>query len=240
MSEHISRKELKQDKVRETFEHGAEAVFSHTKLASAILIVAIVAAVGFFGWKFYNDRTNAQAQSALDEALKTYNAPILQPGQPSAPGEVSYADPAQRSAEAEPKLAAVAAKYPGTKAGRQARYYSALCLMDMDKLNQATEELSKLDSSSDKEIAALAKFQRALIAERTGKTDQAVQMLRELSGAGAVLVPKAMVQLELAGILRQTSPKEAANIYEQVKRDYPNTSLAEEAERGLGALPPQS
>ena len=29
MTEHISRKELKQDKVRETFEHGAEAVLSH-------------------------------------------------------------------------------------------------------------------------------------------------------------------------------------------------------------------
>jgi len=29
VSEHISRKELKQDKIKETIEHGAEAVISH-------------------------------------------------------------------------------------------------------------------------------------------------------------------------------------------------------------------
>jgi len=28
VTEHISRKELKQDKIRESFEHGAEAVYS--------------------------------------------------------------------------------------------------------------------------------------------------------------------------------------------------------------------
>jgi len=50
-----------------------------------------------------------------------------------------------------------------------ARYYSALCLMDLDKLNQASEELKRLENGSDKELAALAKFQEALIAERTGK-----------------------------------------------------------------------
>ena len=83
-------------------------------------------------------------------------------------------------------------------------------------------------------------FQKALIAERTGKTDEAVKLLRALSSAGSILVPKAMVQLELAGILRQSNPKEAITIYEQIKKDYPNSSMADEADRGLGALNPQS
>lgn len=240
MSEHISRKELKQDRVRETFEHGAEAVFSHTRVASIVLLVAIVVLCGYFGWKIYNDRHIAQAQAALDEAMKTFNAPIQLPGQPSLPGEISYVDPAQRSQDAEVKLAAVAAKYAGTRPGHYARYYSALCLMDLDKLNQASEELNKLNAGSDKELGALANFQRALIAERTGKTDQAVQILRTLSNSGSILVPKAMVQLELAGVLRQSNPKEAITIYEQIKKDYPNSSMADEADRGLGALNPQS
>jgi len=240
VSEHISRKELKQDKVRETFEHGAEAVFSHTRLASIVLLVAIVIGCGYFGWKIYDKRQNEQAQTALDEAMKTFNAAILVPGQPSLPGEISYADPAQRSQDAEVKLSAVAAKYPNARPGRLARYYSALCLMDLDKLNQASEELNKLDAGSDKELAALANFQKALIAERTGKADQAVQILRALSNSGSVLVPKAMVQLELAGILRQNNPKEAITIYEQIKKDYPNSSMADEADRGLEALNPQS
>jgi predicted negative regulator of RcsB-dependent stress response len=240
VSEHISRKELKHDRVRETIEHGAEAVLSHTRIASITILVAIVLLAGYYGWKIYNDRQTAQAQAAFDDAMKLFNAPILVPGQPSLPGEVSYVDPAQRSQDAEVRLAAVAAKYSNTSPGRLARYYSALCLMDLDKLNQASEELKKLENGSDKEVAALAKFQEALIAERTGKNDEAIPILRALSNSGSILVPKPLVLLELAGILRQTDPKEAATIYEQIKKDYPNTNVADEADRRLGDLATQS
>jgi hypothetical protein len=149
-------------------------------------------------------------------------------------------DPAQRSQDAQIRLSAVATKYPNTSPGRLARYYSALCLMDLDKLNQASEELKRLETGSDKELAALANFQKALIAERTGKNDQAIPILRALSTSGSILVPKPLVLLELASILRQTNPKEAVTLYEQIKKDYPNTNVADEADRGLGELAPQS
>jgi predicted negative regulator of RcsB-dependent stress response len=240
VSEHISRKELKHDKVRETFEHGAEAVLSHTRIASIAMVVIIVIAAGYLGWKFYSDRQNNQAQAELDDAMRVFNAPIAVPGQPTLPGELAYADSMQRETDAQVKFTAVANKFPNTKAGKVGRYYSALCLMDLDKLNQASEELKKLQNGSDKEIAALANFQQALIAERTGKNDQAIPILRTLSTSGSILVPKPLVLLELAGILRQTNPKEAVTLYEQIKKDYPNTSVADEADRGLGELAPQS
>jgi predicted negative regulator of RcsB-dependent stress response len=240
VSEHISRKELKHDKVRETIEHGAEAVLSHTQFLSIVLLVIIVVAAGYFGWKIYSDRQTAKAQAALDDAMKVFNAAILTPGQPSLPGEITYVDPAQRSQDAEVKLSAVAAKYPSTKPGRLARYYSALCLMDLDKLNQASEELNKLETGSDKELAALANFQKALIAERTGKSDQAIQMLRALVDSGSILVPKPMVQLELAGVLKQSNPKEAVALYQQIKKDYPNTAIADQADQALTEIAPRS
>ncbi len=240
MPEHISRKELKQDKVRETFEHGAEAVLSHTRIASIALLAAIVIGSGYLGWRFYSDRQTAQAQTAFDDAMKIYSAPISTPGQPALPGEVTYADEARRAQDAEAKLAVVAEKYPHTNPGKLARYYCALCLMDLDRLNQASEELKKLDAGSDKELAALAQYQKALIAERTGKNEEAAKELRALSNTGSILVPKPLVLLELAGILRQNDPKQAASIYEQIKKDYPNTTLADEADRGLGTISPKS
>ncbi len=240
MTEHISRKELKQDKVRETFEHGAEAVLSHTRLASIALLVLILAAAGYLGWKFYSDRQTAQAQVALDEAMKVYNSPVATAGQPVMPGEVTYPDVVKRDEAAQPKLAAVAAKYSRTNPGKLARYYSALSLMDLDRLGQASEELSKLDAGSDKELAALAKYQTALIAERNGKKDEAIKTLQALSTAGSVLVPKPMVLLELAGLYAQTDPKQASALYEQLKKDYPNTPVADEADRGLELLSPNS
>jgi predicted negative regulator of RcsB-dependent stress response len=240
MPEHISRKELKQDKVRETFEHGAEAVLSHTRLASIALLAVIVIASGYLVWRFYSDRQNAQAQAAFDDAMKIYNAPLSIAGQPTLPGEVTYSDEARRAQDAEVKLAVVAEKYPHTNAGKLARYYSALSLMDLDRLNQASEELKKLNAGSDKELAALAQYQKALIAERTGKNEEAVKELRALSNTGSVLVPKPLVLLELASVLRQSDPKQATSIYEQIKKDYPNTAMADEADRGLGTVPPKS
>jgi predicted negative regulator of RcsB-dependent stress response len=238
--EHISRKELKQDRVRETIEHGAEAVLSHTRLASIAVLVIILVASAYLGWKFYTDRQTAQAQVALDDAMKIFNAQIAVPGQPTLPGELTYPDSTHRAEDAEPKLAAVASQYPRTNPGKLARYYAALCLMDMDRLNQASEELKKLDAGSDKELAALAQYQTALIAERTGKKDEAIKILQSLSTAGAVLVPKPMVLLELAGIYSQSDPKQAAVLYQQLKKDYPNTPVADEADRGLDLLAPRS
>lgn len=236
MAEHISRKELKHDKVRETFEHGAEAVLSHSRVASIALLALIFVAAGYLGWRFYNEHQTERAQAALDEALRIFNAPIATSGQPALPGETTYPTVEKRDQDAEPKLSAVAAQYPHTKPGKLARYYSALSLMDLDRLNQAKEQLQKLDSGSDKELTALARYQSALIAERTGNQQEAIKILDGLTTYGAVLVPKAMVQLELAGIYSQTDPRKATEIYEQLKKAYPNTPVADQADRGLELL----
>ena len=240
MSDHLSRKELKQDKVRETIEHGAEAVFSHTRIAAVAVLALVVIAAGYFGWKIYSDHQNGEAQVALDDAMRIFNAPVATPGQPTLPGEITYSDPNARSQDAEAKLSAVANKYPHTNAGKLGRYYSALCLMDLDRLNQASEELNRLDGSSDKELSALAQYQKARIAERNGKMDDAAKILRSLSTSGSVLVPKSMVLLELANILRQSDRKQATGIYEQLKKDYPNSMVADEADRGLEFLSSKS
>ena len=240
MSDHISRKELKQDKVRETFEHGAEAVLSHTTILSFALLALVIIAAGYFGWHFYSQHQESQAQIGLDDAMKIFAAPLAEPGQPTLPGEFTYADPAKRAADAQVKFVAVADHWSSTKPGRIARYYSALCLMDQDKLNQAAEELKRLQGVGDKEMVALAKFQTALIAERNGKKDEAVNELKALSTSGSVLVPKAMVLLEMANVLSQTDPKQATTVYEQLKKDYPNTSVADQADRGLELLASKS
>lgn len=240
MAEHISRKELKQDKVRETFEHGAEAVLSHTRLASIGLLIIILGASGYLGWKFYSERQTSQAQIALDDAMKIFSAPLSVPGQQTLPGELTYADSTQRSKDALAKFSVVASQYPHTNPGKLARYYAGLCLMDLDRLNQAEEELKKLESSSDKELAALAQFQIAMIDERNGKKEEAIKTLRALSNSGAVLVPKPMVLLELAGALSQSDPKQATSIYQQLKKDYPNTAVADEADRDLELLAAKS
>ena len=42
------------------------------------------------------------------------------------------------------------------------------------------------------------------------------------------------------GALRQSKPQEAASIYQQIKKEFPDTSLADQADRGLDSLSPKS
>ena len=86
----------------------------------------------------------------------------------------------------------------------------------------------------------MAQYQMAIIYSRTGKPDDAVKTLRALADKQSTLVPRPLVLLELAGILRSSNPKEAASIYQQIKKEFPDTTIADQADRGLDFLSPKS
>src|SRR6266851_6294384 len=76
VSDHISRKELKQDKIKETIEHGAEAVISHGQFTLIVVILVLAVALGYGGWRFYIDRQTVEASTAFDTAMKAYQGRI--------------------------------------------------------------------------------------------------------------------------------------------------------------------
>jgi len=241
VTEHISRKELKQDRIRESFEHGAEAVYSHSQVAGILIAVILAVVIGYAGWKFYSDRQTLQASADLDEAMKTYNARVGLANASAEPGDISYPSEQARAEAVLPKFASTADKYPHTNPGRLARYYQALTLEDLERHNQALEELKKLSSGNDKELAAMAQYQVANIYARTGKTDDAVKTYRALAEQRSVFVPRPLVLVELADLLRQTNPAEASNLYQQIKKEFPDDSTVNErADRGLGMIAPKS
>ncbi len=86
----------------------------------------------------------------------------------------------------------------------------------------------------------MAQYQTGVIYERTGKTAEATKVFRDLAEHSSVFVPRPLVLLELAEALRQSNPKEAASVYEQLKKEFPNTAVSDEADRGLETLAPQS
>jgi predicted negative regulator of RcsB-dependent stress response len=240
VTEHISRKELKQDKIKETIEHGAEAVISHGQFTLILVIVALVVAMGYGGWRFYVERQTVQASSEFDNAMKAYQGRVAATADPAAPNEPVYATDMARAQDASVKFAAVADRYPSTNPGKLSRYYSALCLEDLERHNQAIEELKRISGSSDKELAGMAQYQMAVIYSRTGKPDDAIKMFRALADKPTVLVPRQLSLLELAGVLRTSKPQEAAAIYQQLKKDFPDTPTADAADRGLEAISQKS
>jgi predicted negative regulator of RcsB-dependent stress response len=236
LSQHITRKELKKDAVREGIVHGAEAVWSHQKTLAWIVVALLVGGVAFFGWKFYTDRQTVKASAAFDSAMKVFQARVHAPGEPADPGEPAYFSDQTKYQDASQKFSAVALTYPHTRPGLFAKYYAALSLERLDKNDDARKWLQGLERVSDSEIAALARFELAQLDQRTGNGDEAVKLYQQLMANPAVLVPKSLVMMTLADCYSTTKPAEAVKLYKQVKDEFPDTQASNQADQQIQAL----
>lgn len=236
---HISRKELKKDDLRETLAHGADAVLSHQQLTLYLLIAALVVGLGAYGWWTYSQRQTLKASVAFDAAMKIFQAPLASPGTPAIPNQPMYLDPDKKYTDAAQKFGDVAAKYPHTRPGQLAKYYYALSLEKVGKNEQAKSLLQPL-AGGDGEFAPIAKFELAELDDFTGQGDEAVKLYQQLMDKPTVLVPKPVAMLALAEHYRDKDPAQAAKLYGQIKSDYPDTKIADQASQELAVLPGKS
>ena len=234
MAQHILRKDLKKDEIREKFVSGMESVASHQQALWLVVIAALVVALAVFGWNSYAGRQTAKASAALDDAMKIFQARIRVAGEPMDPAEITYLDEKNKYTDADKKFLAVAAQYGRTKPGQMARYYAALSEVQLKQYTDAEKNLGPVVSGGDENLASLAKFQLAEVYQRENKGSQAVDLLRQLSDKPSVFVPKPMALLALADYYRKTDPAQATKLYNQVKQEFPDA--AEAADQGLELL----
>jgi predicted negative regulator of RcsB-dependent stress response len=233
VAQHILRKDLKKDEIRDTFVHGVESVASHQQTLWTVVTVAIIVALTVFGWSSYTRRQTAKAGAALDDAMKIFQARIRAPGEPAEPGEVTYVDEKNKFTDAEKKFLDVANQYKRTKPGQVARYYAALSEIQLKQYAEADKTLSEF-ASSDENLAGLARFQLAGVYVAEKKESQAVDLYKKLADSPSVFVPKPMVLLTLADHYRKSDPAQAAKLYNQVKQEFPDA--AQQADEGLDLL----
>ena len=86
----------------------------------------------------------------------------------------------------------------------------------------------------------MARFELAQLNDRMGQADEAVKNYQQLMAKPAVLVPRPVVMLALAQHYGQKNPIEAAKLYSQIKTEYPDTPIAEQADQELALLPGKS
>ena len=236
MPQHISRKELKKDEIRETLTHGAEAIFSHQRQIWFYGGVALLAVLIVLGWRFYTQTQTAKGTAALADAMKIYQARIRTAAEPALPDEVTYVDEKNKYADAVKKFTDVANRYPRTRPGQLSRYYAALSLERLGRYDEAESSLKSLQSSSDESLSALARFKLAQVYDESGKGSQAVQLYQQLAEKPTLFVPKPLVLLALADHYSGTDATQAAKLYKQVKDEFPDTQAAQEADERLQLL----
>jgi len=241
LAQHISRRELKTDEFRETIAHGAETVLLHKQASTYVLAIAVLVAAAILGWRTYSEKQTSKASAAFAQAMEIFQAPVSnQPGPPPVPGGPSYADEKTKFAAAAQKFEEVSKNYGHTRPGQLANYYAGLSLERLGKNDEARHWLAAAANGADADYAALARFELAQNEDKAGQGDQAVKVYQELLAKPTVLVPKPLVMLALAEHYRQRNPSEAAKLYGQIKAEYPDTAISQQADQELALLPGKS
>jgi predicted negative regulator of RcsB-dependent stress response len=234
VAQHILRKDLKKDEIREKLVSGVESVAAHQQALWTGVAAALIVVLAVFGWNSYARRQTAKASAGLDDAMKIFQARIRAAGEPADPTEVSYLDEKNKYTDADKKFLQVADQYGRTKPGLMARYYGALCEVQLKQYGQAEKNLGQVISGGDENLAGLAKFQMAEVYRQENKGAQAVDLYKQLSDKPSLFVPKPMAMLALADYYRKADPTQAAKLYNQIKQEFPDA--AQDAEQGLELL----
>lgn len=169
----------------------------------ALLVVAVVVGI-YFAW---SSRTNAAAQAALAKAIETSDAAISNNPVPAGSTTKQFKTAKERSQAAIPEFEAVAETYGGS-VGEKAKYFIAVNQLILDRA-VGIQQLEALTASSG-EVGRLSKFALAQTRVEDGRLDDAVALYKELAAMSDTVVPKDMVQLELAKIYEKQGKKQEA------------------------------
>ncbi len=105
---------------------------------------------------------------------------------------------------------------------------------------EAKKLLQKITGDSDEEISAMARFSLAQIDDQMNNGTEAVSLYQQLLAKPTLMVPKPMVMYYLAEHYLQSDPAQAAKLFQQIKSDYHDTPLAQQADQELSLLPGKS
>jgi len=230
------RKQIKRDELVTGMERAALWVRAHRDEVRATLIGVAVVVVGAFGYTTFQGRRTASAEKAFADAFDTFHAPVAAEVPPGAekPVGLQFATPAEKYQKAAAAFDGVERRYGSLPAGRRARYYAALCRVELSDYAEAEKALDKLVADTDRTSleSGLARLALADLYRRRKETDKAVAAYRALADDASLAVPRDHVLMSLASTLEEAHrAKEARASYQRLTEEFPGSVFLSDARR---------
>lgn len=229
-----TRHALKQDRFALAAKSSASWVGEHqTAVVRWSIGAGIVLILAIGGVVFWNIRSSA-ANAALGAAMDVYTSPLATPGAPPEPD--AYTTSEARAKEANREFVAIAHDYSWLPAGAKARYFAGLTYEEIGQNGDAESELKSVASSSNRNIANLAKLALAGLYQQTNRSDEGIDLYQELIAKPSVTVPASVAQLQLADLYASKGNVNQARVLWAKVRDTDKDGAAGQiAEQKLAA-----
>jgi len=234
------RRQIKQDELLTGFERLIIWVRTHQDEAkvTAVVLLALTLGAGVL-WYAQGRRTRA-AEQALAEALEIFHAPVeteLRDGGDRPPGPI-YPTTAEKLKKAVAAFDGVDRHYASLPAGLRARYYGAVCRVEMESYADAEKILVEIASHRDQAVEpALARLEIAELHYRQGHWDKAADAYRQLVADSSFPLPRDHALMRLASTLEEAHRlAEARASYRRLTEEFPLSVYAQQARRRVEYL----
>jgi outer membrane protein assembly factor BamD (BamD/ComL family) len=238
------KKQIKEDEILSGVEIAWKWVEQNKAMArNAALAIVAVAVLGS-GFSFLRSRQEKQAAASFDAAMDLYERPYAAeiPGATPPGAPAPFATRNEKYTKAAAAFDGVERNHPTHALGRRARFYAALCrieLGDAPAAEKALKAIAEAQPASTLE-GAQARVALADLQARGGALDKAVESYRALVEDAKLGVPRDYVLMSMAAALESAKrTTEAVASYKRLYEQFPESVYAQEAQRKAAYLRPE-
>lgn len=221
------KKQMKQDELVSGYASAGAWFGAHADQVKPMAIGVLVLAVALGGLLYFRSERAQEAQRAFDEAHDLFSGAVGKPEE----GAVA-ASKDEKFKKALAAFQGVADRYGSLAVGPRARYYSALCEIELGEREKAESILRELAERQRAGEAGpgLAELALARIEQAPGKSDQAIARYGKLVDQQSKELPRDYVLMSLATALEDAGRfSEAAANFRRVVDEMPASPFADEA-----------
>jgi len=221
------RKQIKQDELVSGYASAGAWLHSHADQAKTVAIGAVVLALALGGLLYFRGERVQESQRAFDEAHALFSGTV---GKPEDGGVAASKE--EKFNKALAAFQGVAERYGSLTAGRRARYYSALCALELGEKQKAETILRDLAGRAQAGAIGteLAELSLARLEAAPGTFDQAIARYSKLADEKSTGYPRDYVLMSLAAAYEQAGRlAEAAATFRRIVEELPASPFANDA-----------
>jgi tetratricopeptide (TPR) repeat protein len=227
------KREIKQDEFATWLEKIVTWTDGHRDEVRIGVGVTVVLVAAFGALAYFQGQRAREAQRAYGEALTAFEAPVATELAPDAdrPAGQVFATAEDKYKTAAAAFEGVARRHGSSDVGRRARYYAAVCRMELGQNDDAEKSLRELQAGGrDELVPDLARMTLAGLYRRTGETDRAVEIYRGIVSSPDTNLPRDEALHSLAVTLEEAGRYvEARAAYRELVEHFPASVYAPDA-----------
>jgi tetratricopeptide (TPR) repeat protein len=242
------RHHLKENELAQTIAAARDFIEPRTRQIGYLVAAAVAIGLVILAVTFVRQRSEAQAEQRLAEAMVALNARVVPPSDPevadlpasaqfSATG--TFATEEAKLKAAIPKLQTAADEFPDRQAGIVARYHLAGALAALGRNDEAVQQFDQVVQRTDADslYGRMARLGKADSQARAGQLDAAIESWKAMAEQKDTNLPMDAILMELGrAYAAKGDAEEARRTFNELVEQHPASPYTSQARTELETL----